>query len=386
MNAPPAPADTFRGLQLQSTATAAGELRLSLVEMHWGPPAADEVIVRIEASPLNPSDIGTMLGPADLSTARRHDDDRGDRALVFTIPPAALGSMAGRLDQPLPIGNEGAGTVVAAGPDAAHLLGRTVAVFGGAMYAEYRTLKAIDCLPLHEGTSAADGASCFVNPLTALGMVETMRREGHQALVHTAAASNLGQMLQRLCLREGIGLVNVVRSPEQADLLRTQGAVHVCDSSQPGFQAALVDAIAATGATLGFDAVGGGPLAGQILDAMEAAALRRSDAPWSRYGTPVHKQVYLYGTLDPRPTEIARKAGFQWGLGGWLLFRFLEQLGPHAAQRLRERVRDEIGSTFASRYTRRVTLAQLLDPAVVGAAARRATGEKLLVEPSRHDA
>lgn len=374
--------DTFHGLLLQSTVTSAGELQLALVESSWGPPARDEVVVRLEATPVNPSDIGVMFGPADLSTARPGGTAR-QPTLTITIPPAALASQAGRLDQPLPVGNEGAGVVVAAGADADHLLGRTVAVFGGAMYAQFRTLKAIDCLPLNEGTSAADGASAFVNPLTALGMVETMRRERHSALVHTAAASNLGQMLQRLCTREGIGLVNVVRSPAQAELLRSQGATHVCDSSQPGFHEALVDAIAAAGATLGFDAVGGGPLAGQLLDAMEAALLRRSAAPWSRYGTAVAKQVYLYGTLDTRPTEIARRAGFQWGMGGWLLFRFLEQAGPHVAQRLRERVRDELATTFASRYTARITLAELLDPAIVAAYTRRSTGEKFLVEPSR---
>jgi NADPH2:quinone reductase len=292
--------------------------------------------------------------------------------------------MAGRADQSMPVGNEGAGVVVKAGasPAAQALLGKTVAIFGGAMYAQYRCMAASQCLVLPAGASAADGASCFVNPLTALGMVETMKREGHKALVHTAAASNLGQMLNRICLKDGIGLVNVVRKPEQAALLRGQGATHVVDSSAPTFMADLTDAIAATGATLGFDATGGGRLAGQILTCMEAA-LTRDAKEYSRYGSDVHKQVYLYGTLDTGPTEFVRNFGFAWGMGGWLLFPFLQKAGPEVAARLRKRVADELKTTFASHYSKEVSLAQALSADAIAGYYRRSTGDKYLIVPSR---
>jgi NADPH2:quinone reductase len=292
--------------------------------------------------------------------------------------------MAGRLDQSMPVGNEGAGTVVEAGasPAAQALLGRTVAAVGGAMYSQYRTLKADQCLVLPPGTTAAEGASCFVNPLTALGMVETMRLEGHTALVHTAAASNLGQMLNRICIADGVPLVNIVRKAEQVQLLRSMGARHVCDSSSPTFMADLTQALVETGATLAFDAIGGGRLASQILTCMEAA-LSRSAKEYSRYGSSTHKQVYLYGNLDTSPTEIVRNVGMAWGVGGWLLFPFLNRIGPAAAQRLRERVAAEIGTTFASRYAASISLAEALTPAAIARYGRRATGEKFLIEPNR---
>ena len=291
------------------------------------------------------------------------------------------------VDEPMPVGNEGAGTVVAAGasPAAQALLGRTVALLGGAMYAQYRCIAADQCLLLPEGATARDGASAFVNPLTALGMTETMRREGHAALVHTAAASNLGQMLQRICAADGIALVNIVRKPEQVALLKSIGAKHVCDSSAPDFIAALTDALAETGATLGFDAIGGGRLAGQILGAMEAA-LNRNAKVYSRYGSPVHKQVYVYGGLDTSPTEIVRSFGMTWGLGGWLLFPFLQKIGPEAAAALKQRVAAELKTTFASRYAGELSLADVLDPARIAVYGRRATGEKFLVDPSRSTA
>lgn len=290
--------------------------------------------------------------------------------------------MAGRLDQVLPVGNEGAGTVIAAGnsPAAQALIGRRVASIGGAMYAQFRCLPLSQCLVLPDSASAIDGASAFVNPLTALGMVETLRREGHRALVHTAAASNLGQMLNRICLQDGIGLVNIVRKPEQAALLRSQGALHVCDSSAPDFEDRLVDAIAATGATLGFDATGGGTLAAQILSAMEAALLRNA-AEYSRYGSTTHKQVYLYGMLDTGPTVLRRNFGMAWGIGGWLLFPFLQRVGPAAMQALKQRVADELHSTFASHYSHRVSLPGMLSAEAVAAYTRRATGEKFLITP-----
>jgi NADPH:quinone reductase-like Zn-dependent oxidoreductase len=293
-------------------------------------------------------------------------------------------AMAGRLDQSMPVGNEGAGVVIKTGSsDAAKaLMGRTVAMIGGAMYAQYRCLKASDCLPLPAGITPAEGASCFVNPLTALGMVETMRREGHKALVHTAAASNLGQMLNKICLKDGIGLVNVVRSAQQAELLRRIGAAHVVDSTAPTFMADLTGALEETGATLAFDAIGGGKLAGQILAGMETAANRSAKA-YSRYGSSVHKQVYIYGSLDPGPVTLERSFGMAWGVGGWLLFLFLQKIGPAEAAKLRQRVVDEIRTTFASHYTRVVSLQEALEPANIAIYGKRATGEKFLINPNQ---
>ena len=371
-------------LQLRSLVQADGTLRISLEEVPVPQPGADEVLVRVQATPINPSDIGLLLGPADLSTVQVSGS--AERPVVTArIPERAMPAMAARVGQSLPVGNEGAGLVVAAGssPAAQALLGRTVALIGGAMYAQYRSMPAAQCLLLPEDATAADGASCFVNPLTSLGMVETMKREGHTALVHTVAASNLGQMLNRICLKDGIGLVNIVRKPEQAALLREQGAVHVCDSSAPDFMAQLTDALVATGATIGFDATGGGTLAGQILQCMEASIARRTPSEYSRYGSSVHKQVYLYGGLDTRPTEIHRSFGMAWGVGGWLLFPFLQKIGEPAAQALRARVAAELKTTFASHYARTVSLAGALSADAIAFYGARNTGAKVLIDPSR---
>jgi len=282
------------------------------------------------------------------------------------------------------VGNEGAGVVVAAGASAGAqaLLGKTVAVLGGAMYAQYRTIRADQCLVLPEGTTPAEGASCFVNPLTALGMVETMRREGHKALVHTAAASNLGQMLNKICLKDGIGLVNIVRKPEQAALLKGIGAQHVCDASAPGFMADLTQALVDTGATIAFDATGGGKLAGQILTCMEAA-LNRTATEYSRYGSTTLKQVYIYGGLDTGPTEFVRNFGFAWSMGGWLLFPFLQRIGEPAAQVLRQRVAAELKTTFASSYSKEISLAEALQLDAIAVYGKRATGAKYLINPNK---
>ncbi|WP_295546953.1 zinc-binding dehydrogenase [uncultured Pseudacidovorax sp.] len=370
-------------LQLRSLVQADGTLQISLEDAPVPQPGPDEVLVRLQATPINPSDIGLLLGAADLSTVQVSGTAERPVATAH-IPERARPAMAARVGQSLPVGNEGAGLVVAAGssPAAQALLGRTVALIGGAMYAQYRTMPATQCLVLPEDATAADGASCFVNPLTSLGMVETMKREGHTALVHTAAASNLGQMLNRICLKDGIGLVNIVRKPEQAALLREQGAVHVCDSSAPDFMARLTDALVATGATIGFDATGGGTLAGQILQCMEASIARRTPSEYSRYGSSVHKQVYLYGGLDTRPTEIHRSFGMAWGVGGWLLFPFLQKIGEPAAQALRARVAAELKTTFASRYARTVSLAGALSADAIAFYGARNTGAKVLIDPS----
>jgi NADPH2:quinone reductase len=360
-----------------------GELQLSLVDVAIPSPMEDEVLIRVEASPINPSDLGLLFGAADMSTATQ-SGTAANPVITARVPEGLMKAIALRLDQSMPVGNEGAGVVVAAGSsgDAQALLGRTVAAFGGAMYSQYRCLKVAQCLPLPDGTTAAEGASCFINPLTSLGMVETMRREGHTALVHTAAASNLGQMLNRICVKDQVGLVNIVRTPQQAQILRAIGAMHVCDSSAPTFMEDLTEAIAATGATLAFDAIGGGKLAGQILTCMEAA-LNRKTTEYSRYGSTTHKQVYLYGTLDTGPTVLNRGFGFAWGIGGWLLWPFMQKLGPAGTQRLRERVVAELKTTFASHYTRVVSLSEALHLDEIAVYGRRATGEKFLVNPNK---
>ena len=375
--------DSETGLQLRSLVKASGELELTLAQVARPQPAADEVVVRIEGSPINPSDLGLLLGPADLGSLKV-SGAAGAPVLTASIPAHLMRAMAGRVDQSLPVGNEGAGTVIAAGAsDAAQtLLGKTVAILGGAMYAQHRAVKAADCLVLPAGATAADGASCFVNPLTALGMVATMRAEGHTALVHTAAASNLGQMLNKICLKDGVELVNIVRSPEQAAILRGIGAKHICDSSAPDFMASLTDALAETGATIAFDAIGGGKLAGQILTAMEAAASRKAEA-YSRYGSTVYKQVYIYGGLDTGPTELGRAFGMAWGIGGWLLTAFMIKIGPAEGQKLRQRVADELKTTFASHYTAEISLAEALNPEVMAAYNRKTTGEKYLINPNK---
>jgi len=372
------------GLQLRSLVKSSGELELSLARVPIPTPAADEILVRIEGTPINPSDLGLLLGPADLSTVQVKGV--GDEAVVTAkIPPQFMRAMAARADESMPVGNEGAGVVVEAGssPEAQALVGKTVAILGGAMYAQYRVVKAADALPLPAGATAADGASCFVNPLTALGMVETMRREGHTALVHTAAASNLGQMLNKICLKDGVELVNIVRSPAQAKILKDIGAKHVVDSSAPSFMDDLIAALTETGATLAFDAIGGGKLAGQILSGMEVAANKRSGAAYSRYGSTTYKQVYIYGGLDTGPTELNRAFGMSWGLGGWLLTPFLMKIGQAEAQKLRQRVADELKTTFASHYTQEISLAEVLKPEIMAAYNRKTTGEKYLINPNK---
>jgi NADPH:quinone reductase-like Zn-dependent oxidoreductase len=371
------------GLELRSLIKKSGELEISLLSVPTPEPSADEVVVRIEASPINPSDLGLLIGAADMTTAKASGSKEAP-VITAMVPEAAMKAMAGRLDESLPVGNEGAGVVIKTGSsDAAKaLMGKTVAMIGGAMYAQYRTVRAKDCLVLPPGTTAAEGASCFVNPLTALGMVETMRREGHKALVHTAAASNLGQMLNKICLKDGIGLVNIVRSPQQAEILRQIGAKYICDSTAPAFMDDLTDALVETGATLAFDAIGGGKLAGQILTCMEIAANKTAKV-YSRYGSSVYKQVYIYGGLDTRPIELNRAFGMMWGVGGWLLTPFLQKIGAADGERLRQRVAAELKTTFASHYTKVVSLQETLQLSNVAGYAKRATGEKYLINPNK---
>jgi NADPH:quinone reductase len=372
-----------QGRQIRSTVKKDGVVELSLLAVATPDPKPEEVIVRMEASPINPSDQGLLFGGADMSAAKASGTPENP-VVTAPIPAAAMKGLAGRVDQSLPVGNEGAGVVVRAGasPAAQALLGKTVAILGGGMYTQYRCIKAVQCLVLPPGTTPAEGASCFVNPLTALGMVATMRAEGHTALVHTAAASNLGQMLVKICLMDDVPLVNIVRKAEQVDLLKKIGATHVCNSSAPSFMDDLTEALATTGATVAFDAVGGGRLAGRILTAMEAA-LNRTAKEYSRYGSTVHKQVYIYGSLDRGPTEFTRTFGQAWGMGGWLLTPFLQKLGFEGAQKLRERVAAEIKTTFASSYTKEISLAQALALDEISVYGKQATGAKYLINPNK---
>ena len=372
------------GLQLRSRISKAGELELSLTEATFADPAPEQVLVKVEASPINPSDLGLLLGPADMSSAKASGSGAGIK-VAAKVPAQALPFIAARLDQAMPVGNEGAGTVIKAGSSEAAqaLLGKTVSMIGGGMYAQYRLLKATECQALPAGTTAPEGASWFVNPLTSLGMTETMKREGHKALVHTAAASNLGQMLNKICLEDDIGLVNIVRSAEQAKLLRVIGAKHVIDSTSPDFTDELTQALVDTGATIAFDAIGGGKLASQILTCMEIA-LNKTAKEYSRYGSTTHKQVYIYGSLNTAPVELTRNYGSAWGVGGWLLTPFLQKIGRPEQVRLRERVVNSLKTTFASHYTKVVSLAEALDLKNIASYSKRATGEKFLINPNKN--
>ena len=370
-------------LQLRSLISKDGTLELSLAKVDVPEPGPDQVVVRVEASPINPSDLGLLLGPADMATFKTSGSGESVK-VTAKVPAASLPFLATRLGESMPVGNEGAGTVIKAGSSEAAqaLKGKTVSMVGGSMYAQYRLLNARDCQPLPAGTTAAEGASWFVNPLTALGMTETMKREGHKALVHTAAASNLGQMLNKICNEDGIGLVNIVRSAEQAKLLKGIGAKHVVDSSAASFTDDLTQALVETGATIAFDAIGGGKLASQILTCMEIA-INKTATTYNRYGSSVHKQVYIYGSLNTGAVELTRNYGMAWGVGGWLLTPFLQKIGRPDQQRLRERVVNSLKTTFASHYTKVVSLPEVLDLKNIASYAKRATGEKFLINPNK---
>ncbi len=370
-------------LQLRSHLKASGELEISLADVAVPEPGPDDVIIRVEATPINPSDLGLLVGGADISTAVQSGTK--DRPVITAkVPGAAMRAMAARMDQSMPVGNEGAGVVVKAGssPAAQALLGKMVAGLGGEMYAQYRMLNVAQCLPLPDGTSAKDGASCFVNPLTALSFVETMRMQGRTGIVHTAAASNLGQMLVKICQKDNVPLVNIVRSKAQADLLKGLGAKFIVDSSSPNFMEELITALAETKTTLGFDAIGGGPLAGQLLVAMEAAASRNMKE-FSRYGSGQETQVYIYGRLDMSQTQVPPGVGFAWNLGGYLLTPFLQKVGPEVRAKMRQRVVDELTTTFASRYTAEISLAEALNLKTLQAYNAKATGTKYLINPAK---
>ena len=368
--------------QIRSEVTKEGKLLISIQSTEVPEPKEDEVLIRIEASPINPSDLGLLIGPADVSSLSVSGE--GENAVVsMDIPEGLLRMLEARIDQSLPVGNEGGGIVVAAGKQVSEdLIGKTVGVAGGSMYSQYRCVKASACFVMLEGTSPAESASCFVNPLTALGMVETMRMENHSGLVHTAAASNLGQMLIKICLNEDVPLVNIVRREEHVDMLNSLGAKFVCNSSSASFMEDLIKALIETGATIGFDATGGGKLSGQILTAMEVAA-NQTATEFNRYGSDKFKQVYIYGGLDRSPTTLNRSFGFSWSLGGWLLTPFIVRVGPERFEELKQKVVDEIKTTFASHYTKEISLAEVLMPENINVYSKQATNEKYLINPNK---
>ncbi len=368
--------------QIRSEVTKEGKLLIYVESIAMPEPKEDEVLIRIEASPINPSDLGLLIGPADVSSMSVSGE--GENAVVtMDIPEGLLRMLETRLDQSLPVGNEGGGVVVKAGSkDLEDLVGKTVGVAGGSMYSQYRCVNAASCFVMHDGVTSAESASCFVNPLTALGMVETMRLENHSALVHTAAASNLGQMLIKICLDEDVPLVNIVRKEEHVEKLNSLGAKFVCNSSKETFMQDLVSALVETGATIGFDATGGGKLSGQILTAMEVAA-NQTATEYNRYGSNTFKQVYIYGGLDRSPTTLNRAFGFSWGLGGWLLTPFIGRVGPERFEELKQKVADEIKTTFASHYTKEISLEEVLQPENINVYSKQATGEKYLVNPNK---
>ena len=364
--------------QITSTVTDAGKLEIAITESERPIPGDDEVLIQIEATPINPSDLGLLIGPGDINTLKAEDSK-----IIMDVPKAIMGAMKPRLNKPMPVGNEGSGVVIEAGANAQELMGKVVSVVGGGMYSQYRCLPAASCIVMNEGTEPRDCASSFVNPLTALGMVETMKMEGHTALVHTAAASNLGQMLVKICKDDGVQLVNIVRKQEHVDLLKSFGAQFVCNSSDDDFMEQLTSAITETKATLAFDATGGGELAGKILACMEAAA-RKNATEYSPYGSTDHKQVYIYGALNQSGITLPnnRSFGMYWGIGGFLLTPFLGKVGFEKMGELQARVASEIKTTFASTYTQEVSLEEVLTLESLMVYAKQATGEKFLINPN----
>ena len=371
--------------EIRSTVTSEGNIELSITKAERPIPSADEVLIKVEAAPINPSDLGLLLSfAADLSSISTSGSE-DETVTSMKIHPALMGSMKSRLNQSMQAGNEGAGIIIDAGENAKELIGKTVGLAGGAMYSQYRCVPAASCLVMDEGTSSAEAASSFVNPLTALSFVETMKMENHTALVHTAAASNLGQMLVKICKDDGIPLVNIVRKSEQVDLLENLGAEYICNTSDESFMDDLVNALVTTGATLGFDATGGGnngELPGQILSAMEIAA-NKTAKEYSRYGSDTYKQVYIYGGLDQSPTVLKRAYGMSWGLGGWLLTPMIGRIGMEKFGQMRMRVAKEIKTTFASSYAEEISFEEMLQPETIKSYAKQATGNKYLVNPHK---
>lgn len=371
--------------EIRSTVTSDGNVEISIAKVDIPTPADDEVLIEIYAAPINPSDLAllTTFG-GDVSNIKVSGS--GDNTVAsMSVHPAVMRSMKSRVGQSMPVGNEGAGVVVDAGINAKSLIGKTVGLAGGAMYSQYKCAPAVNCLVMDDGIAPSEAASSFVNPMTALSFVETMKMENHSAIVHTAAASNLGQMLVKVCKSEDIPLVNIVRKKEQVDILKNIGAKYICNTNESDFMESLVGALTETGATLGFDATGGGnngELAGQILAAMEVAA-NNASGEYSRYGSETYKQVYIYGGLDPSPTILKRSYGMSWGLGGWLLTPMLGKIGMEKFQEMRARISKEIKTTFASEYSQEISFEEMLQPEIINSYVKQKTGSKFLVNPQK---
>jgi NADPH2:quinone reductase len=371
--------------EIRSTVTGDGNVEISIAKVGIPTPADDEVLIEIYAAPINPSDLAllTTFG-GDVSNIKVSGS--GDNTVAsMSVHPAVMRSMKSRVGQSMPVGNEGAGVVVDAGINAKSLIGKTVGLAGGAMYSQYKCAPAVNCLVMDDGIAPSEAASSFVNPMTALSFVETMKMENHSAIVHTAAASNLGQMLVKVCKSENIPLVNIVRKEEQVDILKNIGAKYICNTNESDFMESLVGALTETGATLGFDATGGGnngELAGQILAAMEVAA-NNASGEYSRYGSETYKQVYIYGGLDPSPTILKRSYGMSWGLGGWLLTPMLGKIGMEKFQEMRARISKEIKTTFASEYSQEISFEEMLQPEIINSYVKQKTGSKFLVNPQK---
>lgn len=364
------------GKQIFTTLEANGTLTVEIAETNFPQPGPSQVLVRMEAAPINPSDLALLFATADLENA-----EFSPGKVVATMREPFLSGAKGRHGQRLPVGNEGAGTVIAAGdsPAAQALMGQRVACVPGTAFAQYALAEVAMCLPLGD-ISSEEGASAFVNPMTALGFVETAKMEGHSAIIHLAAASNLGQMLNRICLEDGMDLINVVRKQEQADLLKSQGARYVINSSDDDFMAQLRSAISETGAYLGFDPIGGGTNSDIMFKAMEQVAARKM-TEFSRYGSDQPKKMYIYGRLDLSPTVLTPSYGFEFTLSGWLLFPFLQKAGREGVMRMRKRVLDNMTTTFASHYKQKITLEQMLEKDIAIDYRAMRTGEKYLLTP-----
>ena len=371
--------------EIRSKVTSDGNIEISIAIVEKPIPSDNEVLIKVEAAPINPSDLGLLLSfAADLSTINT-SGSRDETVTSMKINPSLMNAMKPRLDQSMPVGNEGAGVIEGAGENAKDLIGKVVGLAGGAMYSQYRCVPASSCLVMNEGTSPADAASSFVNPLTALSFLETMKMENHNAIIHTAAASNLGQMLVKICKDDSVPLVNIVRKDEQVEILKNLGAEYICNTSDDNFMENLVEALVETGATLGFDATGGGnngELPGQILSAMEIAA-NKTSKEYSRYGSDTYKQVYIYGGLDQSPTILKRAFGMSWGLGGWLLTPMIGKIGMEKFQEMRLRVAKEIKTTFASSYAQEISFEEMLQPETIISYAKQSTGQKYLVNPHK---
>lgn len=368
---------TTTGKQLFTTLTADGKLTLEVAENTFPAPTGNQVLVKMEAAPINPSDLAILTSAADFEHA-----EYSPGKVVATMPEPFLSGQKGRHGQRLPAGNEGAGTVVATGDSdmAKALMGQRVACVPGNAFSQYALADAMMCLPLGDH-SAETGASSFVNPMTALGFVETAKMEGHSAIIHLAAASNLGQMLNRICIEDGMKLVNIVRKQEHVDLLKSEGAQYVVNSSADTYMADLRAAIAETGAYLGFDPIGGGQASDSVLKAMEQVAASQM-GEFSRYGSNQQKKMYIYGRLDlQNPTILTASYGLQWCVAGWLLTPFLQRAGMETVVRMRKRVMENLTTTFASHYKAKVSLEGMLEKDAILDYRQMKTGEKYLVTP-----